>query len=71
MLVELNKHQLKTLCRGTSPSQDTCIELEKRGFMKSWGGGFSSYGWDWVEEFLDALTEEELFKLYNEHKSGV
>ena len=68
MLVNLDRQDLISLVNSVSPSMDECIELEGLKYMK-FTGNQSSEEWQWNQEFLKLINEEEeLYKLYCQFK---
>ena len=67
MLVNLDRQDLINLVNGVSPSSDECIKLEGLKYMK-FTGNQSSEEWQWSQEFLKSISNEELYKLYCQYK---
>ena len=67
MLIDLDRQDLISLVNSISPSSDECIKLEELKYMK-FTGNQSSEEWQWSQEFLKLINDEELYKLYCQFK---
>jgi len=63
MLVELSKENLVHLVKGTAPSIDDCVQLERAGLMLFIGNQHNE-SWGWLREPLSKLTADKLYQLY-------
>ena len=69
MLVNLDRQDLISLVNSVSPSADECIKLQGLKYMEFTGNQWNE-DWEWNQEFLKSINEEELYKLYCQFKEG-
>ena len=69
MIVELNKRDIISLLRGTTPSYNA-IGLVEKMELGSYTGGFADrFDWNYQSsKCWDKYSEEDLFNLYKELK---
>ncbi|MEK6828897.1 MAG: hypothetical protein AABY15_02140 [Nanoarchaeota archaeon] len=67
MNVDLSKDDLKRLLQSTWPDMQFCSDQTKLGHMKFTGNQHNEK-WAWEDSYLDSLSEQEIWNLYQTHK---
>lgn len=67
MIIDLKREDLYRLLQSIYPDMQFCNEQIKKGNM-IFTGNQHNERWQWKESYLDDLSEQELWDLYQTHK---